>query len=65
MIRKWFYEYKYSKEAINEEILNAKKYKNRGIKYIDSCLYKKYNQKEEKTEVDTLELFSKIYAKRS
>ena len=64
IIRKWFYEYKYSKEDINNEILNAKKYKNRGINYIDRSLYKKYNQETTDDEIDTMDLFSKVYVKR-
>ncbi len=64
IINKWFYEYKYSIDDIRLEILNAKKYKNRGINYIDRCLYKKHNQEKKVDDSDIMELFSKIYVKR-
>ena len=65
-IKKWIYEYNYSKDDINEAVLQAKKYKNRGVNYIDTILYKKHHQTEEikNPEVDTLKLFEKVYARK-
>lgn len=65
VIRRWFYDYKYTKDEVLSEVLNAMKYKNRGINYIDSSLYRKHHEVT-KTNNDgsTLELFKKVYEKK-
>lgn len=65
IIKRWFYDYKYDKDEVLEEILNALKYKNRGINYIDSTLYKKHHETNIiKNDGKTLEMFKKIYEKK-
>ena len=64
-IKKWFYDYKYSKDEVKKAILEATKYKNRGVNFVDSTLYKKHHDvKVVPTDGDTLELFKKVYDKR-
>lgn len=64
-IKKWFYDYKYTKNEVKEAILEATKYKNRGVNFVDSTLYKKHNDvKVISTDGNTLELFKKVYDKR-
>ena len=65
VIKRWFYDYKYTKEEVFEEVLNAMKYKNRGINYIDSALYRKHNEVVKvNTDNNTLDLFKKVYGKK-
>lgn len=65
-IKRWFYDCKYTKDEVIEAVLLAKKYKNRGINFIDTTLYRSHHKEEDikNPEVDTLKLFEKVYAKR-
>ncbi len=65
IVNKWFYEYKYSFSDIDEAILEALKYKNRGVQYIDRLLFKKYfNKDNNEVESDIKNLFEKVYGKK-
>ena len=65
IVNKWFYEYQYDFSDIDEAILDALKYKNRGIQYIDRSLFKKHTKKEEvKENSEIQDLFNQVYAKR-
>lgn len=67
MVQKWLVEYKYSVEDIKHEIMNAAKYKNRGVNAINTALYKKYNKQEvivEEESVDVLALYNQLYGKK-
>lgn len=65
IVNKWFYEYQYDFSDIDEAILDALKYKNRGIQYIDRSLFKKHTKKEEvKENSEIQDLFDQVYAKR-
>ena len=65
IIKRWFYDYKYDKDEVLEEILNALKYKNRGINYIDSSLYRKHHEVTKiNNDGSTLELFKRVYEKK-
>lgn len=65
IVSKWYYEYQYDSKDIDEAIMNALKYKNRGIQYIDRTLFKNNNkevQKETNTEIE--ELFKQVYVRK-
>lgn len=64
IVSKWFYEYKYSYQEIDDAILNALKYKNRGIQYIDRTLFKKQMNNDVKPNSEIQELFKQVYEKR-
>lgn len=70
MIKRWYLENKYSDEEINEAILKALKYKNRGVSYIDRLLQTTRRDLEEEVKKETnsggqniQELFNKYYAR--
>jgi len=68
MVSRWFMEYKYSEEEIDNAILNALKTKNRGITFIDRYLaqLRKPQEKSKKlidSDENIQDLFNKIYAK--
>lgn len=65
IVSKWYYEYQYDSKDIDEAIMNALKYKNRGIQYIDRTLFKNNNkvvQEETNTEIE--ELFKQVYVRK-
>ena len=67
IVNKWLIEYKYSIEDIKYEIINAAKYRNRGVNAINTALYKKYNKQEiviEDDNIDILALHKQLYGKR-
>ncbi|MGD9605213.1 MAG: DnaD domain-containing protein [Bacilli bacterium] len=63
MVSRWYIEYKYTDEAIEEAIVKTLRYKNRSINYVDRLL--RVNNQEEKKEPDNKEniqeLFNKVY----
>ncbi len=67
IVSKWFFEYHYTNEEIDEAILKALKYPNRGIQFIDRFLFKKHadleeNEFAEKSEIQ--DLFNQIYDRK-
>lgn len=67
IVQKWLVEYKYSLEDIRSEIMNAAKYKNRGVNAINTALYKKYHNQEivvDEEPIDVLELYNQVYGKK-
>jgi DNA replication protein len=67
MVSRWYLEDKYDENAIQEAILKALKYKNRGVAYIDRSLAaskKQYQAATQPTSAENIkELFNKVYAK--
>jgi DNA replication protein len=68
IVQRWFLEDKYSDEEIENAILKALKYKNRGINYIDRLLQANRRDQEkesnqESTNSNIQELFNKFYAR--
>jgi DNA replication protein len=65
MVSRWYVEYQYTDEAIQEAILKALKYKNRGVNFISRSLAQQKKQvSETKTPAEgenIQELFRKIY----
>lgn len=65
IVSKWYYEYQYDPKDIDEAIMNALKYKNRGIQYIDRTLFKNNNKVEEnETNTEIEELFKQVYVRK-
>lgn len=67
IISKWFYEYSYTQEEIDEVIRMALKRKNYGINYMDRELYRKNNKVSVSEEIDVSEigdLFKKLYGNK-
>lgn len=69
MVQRWYVEDKYSDDEIYDAILNALKYKNRGVAYIDRSLQasrrdsKVVKQVENQAGENIQDLFNRIYAK--
>lgn len=70
MVQRWYVEDKYNDDEINEAILKALKYKNRGVSYIDRLLQANRrdqdqdNKKDSGTSTENIqELFNKYYAR--
>lgn len=69
MVQRWYVEDKYSDDEIYDAILNALKYKNRGVAYIDRSLQasrrdsKVVKQVEIQAGENIQDLFNRIYAK--
>lgn len=65
IVSKWYYEYQYDSKDIDEAIMNALKYKNRGIQYIDRTLFKNNNKEvQEETNTEIEELFKQVYVRK-
>lgn len=64
MVNRWFLEYNYSYEEIEEAIFEALKNKTRGVKYIDRFLYNRNKKVVNSNQdgQDIMELFSRVYA---
>lgn len=68
MVSRWYIEYNYSDEKIEEAIMKALKYKNRGIPYIDRALRVCQSQEFDKAigQTETIQdLFNRIYVKKN
>ena len=65
IITKWYYDYQYSQNDIDDAIMEALKRKNCGIQFIDRTLYKK-NHKQEKLSANSEieDLFNQVYVKK-
>lgn len=70
MVQRWYLEYDYTDDEINDAILKTLKYKNRGVSYIDRLLHanRRTNLKQEDNQSSTQEniqdLFNRLYAKK-
>ena len=65
IITKWYYDYQYSQNDIDDAIMEALKRKNCGIQFIARTLYKK-NHKQEKLSANSEieDLFNQVYVKK-
>jgi hypothetical protein len=65
MVNRWYLEGNYSDQEIEEAILKALKYKNRGVSFIDRSLSsdKKRSEKPTPKGENIQELFKKVYVK--
>ena len=62
IVKKWFYDYKYSIDLINEEIEKVLKRKIKNVNIIDRALYARTKEKLDDSDVSKAkELFDKLY----
>lgn len=70
MVQRWYLEYDYTDDEIQDAILKTLKYKNRGVSYIDRLLHANrrttvsIEDNQDNTQENIQELFNRLYAKK-